>query len=698
MDKLEILQLFLEEAFERTQDLGNQLIALEKDPSHEETIQVIFRCAHTLKGNSTTVYNTILDMDEDEVTLPNIDKIGKLTHALENLIMEVRDNGLELTSERIDLLFKAESALETLLGFVESGLDEEFDADELHISLKNAVPNNNEITVPPTKLKLQPESLIEEKKRETRYQLYLGIDETFKHAFLSLIYRDLEEKFSNITFNPSFDDLMDGLDFDEVFVTLEGEEDSTQVISFIESIDNVEKAIVLNSPSLVHDTTKPMEEAETQSLPTEPSSTNPTTTEMEKTPSITENEKANIIKRAEKITKDKAAVVNTTIKVSISRIDEVLKHVSNLVILKNKLLNFSNESNSEQSKEMKDTAEEISQTVEFLQESVMSIRMTPLDHLFDRFPKDVRNIAKEFDKKVNFSHIGGDTEIDKSLLDKLGDPLMHLIRNSVFHGIESEEERIAAGKDPIGNLTISAKHEQSMVVITVEDDGSGIDIDKVVAKAISRDLITEEKARVTSPNELANLIFHPGLSTVDTVNSVAGRGVGMDVVRSKIADDMKGQIEIVTAKGKGTKTIIRLPLTLAIINAMLTKIGGEVFAFSSSQVESVEEVKLDEIRYVANSEIYVLKERNIEIPIIRLDEYFGLQKESTNTKTLSLVILKSGIKTIGVTVDEFIGHEDIVLKNMGRYLGNIPGIGGCNVLGNGDISLMVDINSLLNSY
>lgn len=713
MDKEDILQLFLEEAFERTQELGNELMDLEKNPQGKEIIQTIFRCAHTLKGNSTTVYNTILDMDPDEVTLPHIDKIGKLTHAMENLIMEVRDNGFILTPSHIDLLFTTEEIIEQLLNYVETGSEDEVSVEDLHKRLKEAVQTSEPTVV----AKPKPTASISSSSK--KYQLLLNIDESFKHAFLSLIYRDIEEKFEEIIFEPTFDDLMNGNDFEEVFVTVLDDCEHETIVGFMTSIDNVDDAILLSGGNVANPVEPTLDIfVEPTIVSIEPSVEHPImddiriefTKEENEEPMlsndvfIVENSNNQQEKQPKEEPKEESKIktsanisANKTIKVDIARIDEVLKHVSNLVILKNKLLNSATELNANQLKDIQDTAEEISQTVEFLQDSVMNIRMTPLDYLFSHFPKDVRRIAKESGKKVNFESLGGETEIDKSLLDKLKDPLMHLIRNSVDHGIESEETRLQNGKEPTGNILLSAKHEQSMVVITIEDDGAGIDIDKVVKKAIERGVITEEKARATSQKELVNLIFHPGLSTAKTVTEISGRGVGMDVVRQKIAEDMKGQIEIETVRGKGTKTIIRLPLTLAIINAMLTKISGEVFAFPSSQVESVEEIHVNDIKYIANKEIYVLKERDIEVPIVRLDRFFQLKQNYEQRDTLNLLILKSGTKTIGATVDEFIGHEDIVLKTIGKYLGNVPGIGGCNVLGNGDISLIVDVHSILNN-
>lgn len=679
LTKDEYLQLYLEEAFEKTQELGHHLLLLEKNKTDNEVIQVIFRCAHTLKGNSTTVYNTILDIDSTEITLPQIDKIAKLTDAFENVFMEVRDNDFPLTQTHIDLLLVTEEAIETLLNYIALGSDEEVYVEDLHMKLKESIVTSP--VLPETSNDIIKENDFAEEGH--RFELKMNYDSSFKHAYLSLVYREIEEEYPSISFNPTPKQLWDGDKFEQVFIEVFSESTKDSIVDFLEMIDYVEAVIPLDEMDQEYEV-----EAETEQMALE-----------EKFAMEEQKLQAAVdlsLTKEEPKTSPHTTSTNTTIKVKIERVDEVLKHVSNLVILKNKLLNFANNANLELTGELKETAEEISHSVELLQDSVMKIRMTPLDQLFSRFPIDVRRISKEKNKNIVFEQVGGETEIDKSLMDKLGEPLMHLIRNSVDHGIESEEERVMAGKSPAGTIKLSAKHEKNEVVIVIEDDGGGIDIEKVVNKAIARGILTEEKARSTSHSELVNLIFHPGLSTAEQVTTISGRGVGMDVVRSKISDDMKGQIEIETAKGVGTKTIIRLPLTLAIINAMLTKIAGDVFAFPSNQVESVEEIKVSDIHYISNKEIYILKERNLEVPIIRLDQFFGLTSTKNNDATLNLLILKSGTKMVGATVDEFMEHEDIVLKTVGKYLGNVPGIGGCNVLGNGDVSLIVDVHSICN--
>lgn len=692
MDKNDILQLFLEEALERLNDLSTLLLDLEKNPNDPNIIQVIFRSAHTLKGNSTTVYNTIEDMEPDEVTLPHIDKLGKLTHALENLIMEVRDNGLPLTTDRIDVLFKTDQALENLLSLIESGSSEEYNVDEVHKLLKNSVESNFSLNAVSSKeehsvkvTESNSNTINFSEDNSLKFQVLISCDEGFKHAFLALVYRDIEDKYENAFFLPSFDDLMEGVAFDdnEIFISIPSHNNPEEVTAFIKGLENVTNAFLIsgNAKNTVTET-KAVEKAETTKEAVKETIVNP----------VVEDKAVETV-NVQKQPSGKPIIVNSTLRVATSRIDEVLKHVSSLVVSNNKLGTFAKETASDTAKELIDIAGEISQIVKNLQDSVMNIRMTPLEHIFTRFPRDVRNIAKEYNKKVDFQAIGGETEIDKSLLDELPEPLVHLIRNSIFHGIETPDERIKAGKNEVGRLTLSAKHERGFVVITVEDDGKGINVDKVVKKAIEKGILTEEKAKSLPRGEKLNLIFHPGLSTADEVTAHAGRGVGMDAVGA-IVTSMKGHIELSSEEGFGTTVTIRLPLTLAIIEAMRTKIHNEHFAFPLSQIDKIVKVnKQKDVKYVANKEIFIFREKEKEVPIIRLREFFGL--EPKDEENFLAIILMTGNRSIAVTIDDCIGMESIVMKNIGKYLGNMPGISGCNILGDGSISLIADVNSII---
>lgn len=671
LDKNQMFNIFLEESLDSLNELSNYLLVLEKNREDEEAIQNLFRSAHTLKGNSSTVYNTFYDNSspDEDVRLKHTNHLSLVTHGLESLIMEVRDNGMKLTTAHIDLLFETEQILETLLYLIENEGDEDIDIEPICNKLLQSIEQlevegegaSNGISSPPASTE----------GNGHLFQLDTDVDEDFPHASLSVVYREIEDRYSQVVFSPSRKELEEEVPFTVVSVTISTDESAEEIVDFLQEVTFV-TAVHFVSNTAHEETESDAEVPIVNGLPDE---------------EVNESTAANTPPSQRPSNR---VVTNTSLRVPINRIDEVLKHVSNLVILRNKLMNITKKIND---KQLFDVSDEMSQSIDFIQESVMDIRMTPLDHLFARFPKDVRNIAKEYNKQVQFECIGGETEIDKSLLDELGKPLTHLIRNSIFHGIEEEEERIQAGKSPVGLLRLSAKHEQNMVVLTIEDDGKGIDADAVKRKAIEKGLLTPERADKLTKDQIINLIFHPGLSTAESVTSVAGRGVGMDAVRA-VVEDMKGHIEVQSQKGKGTKTIINLPLTLAIIPAMLTKIKGEYFSIPSSQVIEAVEINEEDIRHVANKEVYILREK--EIPIIRLNEFFNLSHERMSGEKLKIVILKTGTKTIGATVDEFEGLENIVVKNIGDYLGTTNGISGCNILGDGSISLIVDVNSITN--
>lgn len=682
MNKDDIIQLFLEEVVERISDLSVQLFDLEKDPSNIEIVNFLFRVAHTIKGNASTAYNTLLDMAPDAIENPHIDKLAKITHAMENLIMEVRDNGLSLNEERIDALFETEDALSTLVSYIQSGEEDELEIEDLRNKLielaeHDEVPTQKEVEV----------------LTGSTYKLSLDCDNDYKHAFSSIIYKDIEEVFGegNITFQPEFDELMNGVNFDDVILFFHHVENHSEAIKTIKAMDYVDNVTIYEGDSSVDEKINEEVISDDSTLNTD-SETKNEISKKDEINKVIEDKKQSPKQTSKRSTSTKS-FTNTNVRVAISRVDEVLKHVSSLVILKNKLHTYSKSLTDEGAKLLQDISEDISQSVDRLQESVMTIRMTPLEQTFQRFPTDVRKTAKEFGKKVNFSYSGAETEIDKSLLDELYDPIMHLVRNSIFHGIEGTEERINTGKDEIGSLTIDAKHEENFVVITIKDDGKGIDVEKVANKALEKGVITDDELNKMDINEKMNLIFAQGLSTAESVNSVAGRGVGMDAVRAKI-EGMKGTVQIFSEPGKGTSTVIRLPLTLAIVKAMLTKIGEDIFAFPLSMIDEVVKFKTDDIKFVANKEVYVLRDK--EVPIVRLNQFFNIPSESDNADELNLVILKVGDRLVGATVDEHVGQEDIVVKSIGKYLGNVPGISGCNILGDGSISLIVDVNTLIN--
>ena len=696
MNVEDFIQIFLEETLELFNSMSDSLLELEKNPNDKELVNTVFRAAHTIKGSSQTLKSTAAEMEPGHPSIVHLKNLGELTHVAENLMTEVRDNGLPLTSNRFELLFETTQVIETLASLIQEHTEEEYEVEALKEKLKLSMTEKN---IPAAEVENDPTPVeedeftnsidsidISQKSHHFSYQIELSCDEKLKPASLSIVYRDVENRFGieYVVFEPSFDDLLthDNLAFDKSFITIHTDEEEAEVTKFIKSRNHVSNVIVGDKEDCPVEEVEKVKEKEDEKPVSKAEVKNTSTKPVPPTKKPTGTGVKNLYN-------------NNNIRVAINRIDETLKHVSNLVILKNKLSNHIKQLSAEDAKLFHEISEAISKSVDELQDGVLKIRMTPLEQLFNRFPRDIRSISKEYGKSVDFIREGEETEIDKSLLENLQDPLLHIIRNAITHGIETEEERKKIGKEPTGKLVLSAKHEQNWVVITITDDGKGIDVDKVVKKALDKGVLTPEQAEQMSKEDKLNLIFHPGLSTAEKITEHSGRGVGMDVVKSKIIDEMKGNIKIDSDFGKGTTFSINLPLTLAIVRTMLTEIDGNIFAFPVGSIAEVGEIKSEEIKLIANKEVYVLRNGR-EIPIIRLRNYFNLTPEDPNKEKLKMIILRAGDRYVGGIVDHFNDLANIVVKSMGRYIGTIPGISGCNILSDGSMSLIVDVNDLIN--
>ncbi|NLO38305.1 MAG: chemotaxis protein CheA, partial [Ruminiclostridium sp.] len=329
-----------------------------------------------------------------------------------------------------------------------------------------------------------------------------------------------------------------------------------------------------------------------------------------------------------------------------------------------------------------------------LHDAVMKVRMVPVETVFSRFPRMVRDISKELKKDMVLHMSGEETELDRTVIDEIGDPLIHIIRNSADHGLEKPEDRKAKGKDKTGNIWLSAYQDGNNVVIEVEDDGQGIDIEKVRKKIIERGLETEEAAAVLSENETVEYLFRPNFSTADKVTDLSGRGVGLDVVKTKI-EALGGNIELDTVWGKGSKTVIRLPLTLAIIQALLVMVGDEKYAIPLSNIREIGDINPSDIQLVRNKEVMML--RGMVIPLIRLENVLGVPARETpeNKKQLTCVIVRKGDRLSGLVVDKLIGQQEIVIKSLGKLLVGIRSIAGATILGDGNVALIIDVNSII---
>lgn len=410
-------------------------------------------------------------------------------------------------------------------------------------------------------------------------------------------------------------------------------------------------------------------------------------------PQTSTNSSDQVIKRVLEQSK-----TDTTIRVDVERLDELLNIVSELVLGRNQLQQVNNQATislegSQITRELADATKQIDLMTNELQLVVMKTRMVKIGKVFNRFPRLVRDLSKETHKKIKLEITGEETELDKTLIEEINDPLVHLVRNSIDHGVESPEDRKANGKEPEGTITLSASQEGNNIVISIVDDGGGINPAKIKEKAISKGLITEEKANELSEKEAFNLIFLPGFSTAETVTNISGRGVGMDVVKTNVRK-LRGIIDIDSEVGKGTTVKIKLPLTLAIISGMVVKIGKETLVIPLNSVIEVVRMHVEDIRSVNHKE--VIRVRDEIIPLVDVHEVMYDTKGQQDDRVYqNVVTVGIAEKRFGIKVDELVGQKEIVIKSLGNYLGNINGLAGSTIMGDGTVVLILDIGEIL---
>ncbi len=391
--------------------------------------------------------------------------------------------------------------------------------------------------------------------------------------------------------------------------------------------------------------------------------------------------------------------VDNTIRVDVEKLDELLNMVSELVLGRNRLaqinMDVSREYEGTQlARELEETTKLIDMMTNELQQLVMKTRMVKIGKVYNKYPRLVRDLSKSANKKINLITEGEETELDKTLIEEINDPLVHIIRNSIDHGIEKEEDRIKAGKTPVGTIILKAEHEGNNILITIEDDGKGIDPEVIKSKAISKGLISKEKADELSKQDILNLIFLPGFSTAEVVTNISGRGVGMDVVKTNVTK-LRGMINLESTVGAGTKIQIKLPLTLAIISGMVVKVDSEQFVIPLNSVVEVIRVHLENIYTINNKPVIKLRDRII--PLVSLREVVLNQNNKSSENIWQYVVIV-GIaeRVVGIEADELLGQKEIVIKSLGSYIGRVPGIAGSTIMGDGTVILILDINELIN--
>lgn len=712
MDTSQYLDIFLDESKEHLQNLSDQIMELEQNPENMDTINEIFRAAHSLKGMAGTM---------------GYKRMQTLTHDMENVFSEVRNGTFKVQPGMIDILFKSLDALEEYVNNIQQTTEEGTnDNQELIDALNSILKNNGEVvsgdsapaadsgasSAPAAatsgdgnakgerwqEIKINDtEKMLIDKAHGEGLKVFgvtVYVEEAcvLKAARAFLVFKALEKLGEIIVSSPTAQDIEDekfDLTFSLIFIS---GNTADEIKDAVKSVSEIEEAFCAEYSSAA------------PAKPAEPVKPAETKAAEEAKPAVTapapKAAPAAAAKTATAASSTKPAakpVVNRTVRVDIEKLDNLMNLVSELIIAKNSLI-----SATAAAEESKGENSSVNEQIEYLEsvttnlhESVMKVRMVPIESVVAKFPRMIRDLSKKLDKKMELYMTGEDTELDRTVVDEIGDPLMHMLRNSADHGLEPNDVRVANGKPEVGSIFLDAYQDGNNVVIEVRDDGGGINVEAVKNKAIERGTVTPEQAETMTEKEVIDLLFLPSFSTAKKVSDVSGRGVGLDVVKSKI-ESLSGEVEVKNRFGEGSSWIIRLPLTLAIIQALMVVIGDEKYAIALGSIQTIEDVLPEDIKLVQAKEVIHI--RGTVIPIIRMDKVLEIPSrgdEDNKNKNLTVIIVKKGDKQAGLVVDELIGQQEVVIKSMGKYIKVPKMISGATILGNGEVALILDTNALI---
>lgn len=659
--------IFFEETDTYLEQLNDDVLSLEENPENLEIINSIFRSAHTLKGMAATMgYETMTD----------------LTHHMETVFVLLKDEEIKATRDVVTLIFECLDTLSDIVEDLRADGSGEMDVSDLIDRLDHvSTESDTEGTVESEETEVDEEKLvphletwdssdlivIEEGNRQGFNAFVIAVrieKESFmKSARAYMVVNNFEAQGELILSEPNVDELEEGefeTDFNILYLTKESKEtieESVLGISEIEAvvIEDAEKVLIEASE-------KEEAEAEEAKAKTKDETDDKATTKKERTRTT--------------------RPPRQTIRVDINRLDQFMNLVSELVIHRTRLEDISTEN---QVQAVMDPLEQVARITSDLQDLVLQLRMQPFQVAVQRFPRMIRDIADELDKDIRLVVEGEDTELDRTVVAELGEPLVHLLRNAADHGIETPEERIAAGKDPQGEIRISAYPEGNRVVLTISDDGKGLNPEAIKKSAESKGFDTEG----LSDTEINQLIFAAGFSTNENVTDVSGRGVGMDVVRQKISQ-LNGTIELISELGKGTTFRITLPLTLSIIQSLLIKTGGEIFALPQSVIETIEPLETNLAATIHQSQVYSYNGKYI--PLVSLNDRLGLESQAESRPHVVIVMVRE--QYYAIIVDDLVEQREIVIKDLGPELRNKQEYLGASILGNGDVILIIDLSTI----
>ena len=680
MDTNQYMDMFLDESHEHLQSLNDGLLSLEDNMEDTSVVNEIFRNAHTLKGMSATM---------------GFNKIAELTHEMEDVLDLIRKEQLKLNEDIIDTLFKCVDSLGQMIDSVGNGEAEDVvDVSDLVKKLSSiskpdqaasqaaapaapaaAAPAENKISIELTDV----DKDVIKQARETGMQaihVRVTLAETclLKSARSYMVMNALDELGDVIKSVPSAEDLeQEKFDhsFDVIIITAAEEKAVQDAVNSISEIAKVETNVI--------DLAAEEKAAATAPAASAPKAAAPAPAAKKTAPAPAKKAAAAPAKKVHH---------SQSVRVDIEKLDTLMNLMGELVINKVRLEQIGQ---THRLADLTETLEQMDRVTTDLQNIVMKVRMVPVSSVFNRFPRMVRDIAKELNKEINLTIEGEETELDRTVIDEIGDPIMHLLRNSCDHGVEEPDVRESKGKPRAGEVGLIARHEGNNVVIMVTDDGAGIDAAKIRAKAVEKGMISQEEADKMDDADAVRLIFLPGFSTADHISDISGRGVGMDVVRSKI-EALSGHVDVETKIDEGSVFKIKLPLTLAIIQAMLVKVQEEMYAIPLGSIDSTINIQESEIKTVQNKEVIVL--RGEIIPIIRMEKMLQVPHVKDSDETF-VVVVHTGDAKAGIVVDNLIGQQEIVIKTLGSRFTGLKMYSGGTVLGDGRVDLILDVATMM---
>ena len=706
MDTSQYLGVFLDEAKEHIQTLNDAIMTLEDDPTNEDCVNEIFRAAHSMKGMAGTM---------------GYKRMQQLTHDMEDVFSDVRNGTLKVDSHMTDTLFKCLDAVQEYVDNIESSQDEGTEEnadlikaladiragksgeaaqaeapaaapapDQAAAPAEAAVPHGDWRAIP---MDDAAKEAIKKGIDDSRkvFGLTVKIQDTclLKAARAFLVVKGLEDIGEVVASDPSNQDIEDEkFDFTFSLMVVTDTDDAEKVAEIAKNVSEIESVEIgeydPNAPAAAAPAAAAPALAPAAAAPAAAPAPAPAA------PAPAAAKPAEAAKAAEAKKPAGKPVVSRTIRVDTEKLDSLMNQVSELIIAKNSLISAT-ESAGIQNSNVAEQIEYLESVTTNLHESVMKVRMVPIESVLQKFPRMIRDLTKTLGKKMELTMTGEETEMDRTVVDEIGDPLMHLLRNSADHGIEDSETRLARGKDETGQIFLHAYQDGNSVVIEVGDDGNGIDANIVRNKAVEKGIMTREEADVLTEQQAVELLFHPGFSTAKQVSEISGRGVGLDVVKSKV-ESLSGTVTVNTKLGEGSTWIIRLPLTLAIIQGLMVEVGGEKYAIPLDSIQSIENVPVSDIKFVSNKEVINL--RGSVTRLIRMNEVLENQSTNDPNEDMIVVITKRGDQQVGLVIDKLEGQLEIVIKPLGKYMTKCKFISGATILGDGEIALILDTNQI----